>query len=438
MISKTPLEVWIAGKINKNTDERLTREHIERYQVDKLNEMIAYVKYNSRFYKNHLAEFKAGEIKTVDDIKYLPFTDFRDFNKNPNAFACVSQQQISRIMTVQTSGTTDAPKRVFYTEEDQESTIDFFQFGMSNLAAKGDNVLILLPGNTPGSVGDLLHTALSRLGARGVKYGLVMDPIHTLKTMEEENINVLVGIPVQLLSLARASKRTKRKLKLKSILLSTDYVPGSIVDILENTWDCRVFNHYGMTETGLGGAVQCEALSGCHMREADLLFEIVDPVTGSTVKDGEYGEVVFTSLTAKGTPFIRYRTGDISRFLKESCPCGTVLKSMDTIKGRIKNRIFLRDDIVINMYELDEALFKLEGIVNFKASISSKPDIQQLNLEVQYDQPLENDELLKVYAKAMTIPSICQAVHKGFLKINVEKQLQGFEISSLKRIIKVE
>jgi phenylacetate-CoA ligase len=96
-----------------------------------------------------------------------------------------------------------------------------------------------------------------------------------------------------------------------------------------------VRNIYGMTEMVFGGAVQCEARSGYHMREADLYFEIVDPVRGHSVPDGEIGEIVFTTLTRIGMPLIRYRTGDLSRFIPEPCPCGSSLRRLDKIAGRI-------------------------------------------------------------------------------------------------------
>jgi phenylacetate-CoA ligase len=80
--------------------------------------------------------------------------------------------------------------------------------------------------------------------------------------------------------------------------------------------------------------VECAARQGYHWREADLYFEIVDPVTGQPLPDGEAGEIVFTTLTRQGMPLIRYRTGDISRFLPGPCACGAVLRRLATIQGR--------------------------------------------------------------------------------------------------------
>ena len=118
------------------------------------------------------------------------------------------------------------------------------------------------------------------------------------------------------------------------MLLSADYVSPACRELLKESWGCAVFEHYGMTETGLGGAVSCEAHYGYHPREADLLFEIVDPATGRPLPPGERGELVFTTLTRRAMPLIRYRTGDFSRFFPEPCPCGTGLLTLDWVGDR--------------------------------------------------------------------------------------------------------
>jgi phenylacetate-coenzyme A ligase PaaK-like adenylate-forming protein len=111
-------------------------------------------------------------------------------------------------------------------------------------------------------------------------------------------------------------------------------VSDECVELIERAWGCEVFEHYGMTEMGLGGAMACEAHDGYHPREADLLFEIVDPRTGAPLPDGEYGEIVFTTLTRTAMPLVRYRTGDMSRFIPGPCPCGSVLKRLARVADR--------------------------------------------------------------------------------------------------------
>ena len=133
----------------------------------------------------------------------------------------------------------------------------------------------------------------------------------------------VVGIPVQVLGLARLSVAGGAPLHLKTVLLSTDHCSPVVATAIEAAWGCRVFDHYGTTEMGLGGGVDCEAHAGYHLREADLLVEVVDPESGAPLPDGEYGEVVFTTLTREAMPLIRYRTGDRGRFLPGACPCGS-------------------------------------------------------------------------------------------------------------------
>ena len=186
-------------------------------------------------------------------------------------------------------------------------------------------------------MGDLLAIGLQRLGAVPIKHGPVRDAAATLDVIRQEKINVLVGVPTHVLSLARQPNAPK--LQLKSVLLTTDHVPNAIKHAVEERFACQVYNHYGMTEMGLGGGVECEARRGYHLREADLLFEIVDPNTGEVLPDGEYGEVVFTTLTRRGMPLIRYRTGDVSRFIPGQCPCGTRLKTLERITHRLSGRI---------------------------------------------------------------------------------------------------
>jgi len=169
---------------------------------------------------------------------------------------------------------------------------------------------------------------------------------------------------------------------LKSVLLTMDHVPQAIVRAVEASWGCEVYNHYGMTEMGLGGGVECQARRGYHLREADLYLEIIDPINGSTVPEGEYGEIVFTTLTRRGMPLVRYRTGDISRFIPGDCPCGAGLRTLEKVRGRISNTLDLGNGHCLKMADLDEALFPIDGVWNFTASLSHESKMDCLHVEV--------------------------------------------------------
>lgn len=322
----TPLEKWISAKIGLPA---LTPDSLRGYQLKKLREAVGYAKARGRFYSEYLRGF--DDIVSFDDFKKLPFTTPDDIAQNPRDFLCVSLTDISRIVTLDTSGTTGRVKRVFFTEEDQELTIDFFRHGMATFTSPGDNTLIFLPGRSPGGVCDLLVQGLSRLGAAGRVFGPVSDFEDAGRALLEHDPDVIVGLPSQMYRLAL---ETKGSFRLKSVLLASDYISPDHVGAIERSWECRVYTHYGMTETGFGGAVSCHANSGYHIREADLYFEIIDPKTGLELPDGEFGEIVFTTLNRGAMPLIRYRTGDMSQILEGPCPCGSILRRF----GRIADR----------------------------------------------------------------------------------------------------
>ena len=380
-MNSTPLEPWIQKKIDHAA--------LAEYQLRKLNEALQLAATQSRFYRQHFANSPIA-LASLDDLTRLPFTTADDVRVDPLSFVCVSQDDIQRVVTLDdanfplttltTSGTTGQPKRLYFTRDDQELTIDFFHIGMSTFTAPGDRVLILLPSETPGSVGDLLAIALRRMGATPIKHGPVRDPAATLDAMRCEKIDVLVGVPTHVLSLARSSSALKSSLK--AVLLSTDHVPNATKRAIEAVFGCKVYNHYGMTEMGLGGGVDCEAQRGYHLREADLLFEIVDPFSGERMPDGEYGEVVFTTLTRRGMPLIRYRTGDVSRFVPGPCPCGTQLKTLERITHRWAGRVPIGARY-LTMADLDEALFAIDGVLNFTATVLNDAGRDGLHLEVK-------------------------------------------------------
>jgi phenylacetate-coenzyme A ligase PaaK-like adenylate-forming protein len=379
----TPLEPWISSKIGLPPGMPLTRDALQTYQLGRLQATVEQARTNSPFYRHQLAGIRGTDLRSLDDISRLPFTTTTHILEDDLRFLCVSQAAIERVVTLHSSGTTNRSKRLHFTGEELELTVDFFQHGMSTLVQPGERVLILMPGELPGSVGDLLVQGLERMGAQGIVHGIVRDESAAISEIIAREIDCLVGLPVQVLGLLRhAAAAAIPAGRIKSVLLSADYVPEAIVREIEHVWGCPVFNHYGMTEMGLGGAVECGVRGGGHLREADLYVEIIDPATGRPVPDGDEGELVFSTLTRSGMPLIRYRSGDLTRFIPGPCPCGTVLKRLDRVNGRLAGRVQLGGTGHLGMADLDEALFPLPGIINFQAALTTdnNRDILQVSL----------------------------------------------------------
>jgi phenylacetate-CoA ligase len=374
----TPLENWIKRKIGLQETDSLTRETLDRYQGLKVQETIEYALAKSPFYREHLS---GRSLEKQEDFASLPFTTADDLCDRSLEFLCVSQSDVSRVFTVQTWEV--KPKRLYFTDSDLELTVDFFHHGMSGIVAPGQRVLILMPGERAGSVGDLLVQALSRTDVEGIVHGLVQDPGLAIEDIVTNQVDSLVGIPTQVLSIVRHKDGARIPPGLiKRVLLSSDYVPQAIVDEVAKVWHCSVFEHYGMTEMGFGGGVHCSVHEGYHLREADLLFEIIDPGTGRPLPDGKMGEVVFTTLTRKAMPLIRYRTGDLARFIPEPCPCGTLLKRLDRIQGRLKGSVVLGGGHQISISDLDEVVFAVPGVMDYQAEVYREKGKAHLRVKV--------------------------------------------------------
>ncbi|MBN1320514.1 MAG: AMP-binding protein [Thermoleophilia bacterium] len=415
----TPLEPWIAAKIG-GEGRPLDLEALHHYQLERANETLFRVQALSRFYRRLLGA-DGLVLATLEDLADLPFTTADDLKAAPHDFLCVAQDEVERIVTLLTSGTTGPPKRVFFTAEDQELTRDFFHRGMSTLVDTGDRVLILLPGSLPGSVGDLLKEGLERMGVEGIPHGPVTDPRATLDVMEKERVTALVGIPTQVLRLARMTDagRRARSAQLRSVLLSTDRVPHALARAIEHIWGCEVYNHYGSTEMGLGGGVDCRARGGYHMREADLFFEIVDPITGRPLPEGESGEVVFTTLTRAAMPLIRYRTGDVSRFIPGPCACGTVLRRMAHVDARVTGIVELPGGGILRQGDLDEALFPLPGLVDFSAEYAQEGICAKLLIRFRPCETVPRLDKAEVLEALGAVPALSADLARGRLSICV-------------------
>lgn len=417
---KTPLDDWIAGKIGLPPGA-LTRKAVEYYQLARLRQTVSLVKEQSAFYRSRLGAIDPEAIVSLAAVAELPFTSAADVSRDPRGFVCAPQSRIKRIVSLESSGTTGRPKRIFFTGEDQELTVDFFDYGMRNLVGPADRIQILLPWELPGSVGDLLRTALARMGAHPIPYGPVYDAADAIEVAAAQEASAMVGIPTHVLGMARHPRGDALRGRVKSILLTTDHVPDAICRAIEDAWGCRVFNHYGMTEMGLGGGVQCPALAGYHVREADLLFEIVDPESGQPLTEGETGEVVFTTLTRRGMPLVRYRTGDLSRFIPGSCPCGSRLRQLDIIRERVSGKQKLAGE-VFSMAELDEALFRVERALNYRCELLEAEGQEVLAVEVigREGGPAEREALNQDIRSALgRVPAVARALAGGRARVLV-------------------
>ena len=438
MIPRIPYDTWMAGRLGL---EKLTREDLCAHQLERLNRTLVRAKALSPFYSRHLANITRFPLQSLEEVADLPFTTPQDVRERGLSMLCVGQGEISRVVTLSTSGTTGEPKQLQFTGDDQDLTLGIFQSSMEQVARPGEACFVLLPCATPGGVGDLLCTAIRKLGAHPIAHGAIANLKETALCMAEEESCTLVGIPAQVLALARYCKARGIDVHVRSALLCTDYVSRAVASTLYDIWNCPVFEYYGMTEACYAGGMECAAHDGCHMHETDLLVEIVDPESGRVLPDGEEGEVVITSLLRRGMPLIRYRTGDISRILPEPCPCGSVLIRLEKIRRRKHCLLFLGErELSFSMADLDEALIPLPWLGKFGAELVQDGQGATLELSLGYfgnrDLSAMQEE---VHAALCSISKIYKALEEGLLREKMTFEAMGDTISpsAAKRTIRV-
>ena len=357
---RTNLENWIE---KTEALPKLTREGLECLQLRRLNETLARVKARAGFYKDY-----PEKLESLSDLQKLPFTRAEDLSAHPGKFLLTSQSEVSRVISGVTSGTTGMPKRVFYTETDTEHTVGFFAAGISEMLSAGEKCFIVFPFTGPFGLGDLIAKAVERLGGIPIRAGFGQTFGEMLELITHTQPETYIGFPVTLLSLARMYGED---FPIRRALVSGDACPEGVMTELEKALGSRLYPHYGSRECGLGGAVTCQAFEGMHLRENHIIPEIINE-DGNVLPNGEYGELVITTIGSDAMPLIRYRTGDFTRILPP-CKCGGITRRIDTVSRR---------EGMFSIEELDSALFSIPGLVDYRVSFQKKLSINCLSTDL--------------------------------------------------------
>ena len=425
---KTTVDALTARRLGLSG--QLNRGIIETAQMRLVRESVDNVREFSPWYRERLAGVETSDLRTVADLRRLPLMTSADVIAHGERMVCVSRGAVARIVTLQTSGSTGSPKRLHFTRCDLDATVDFFLHGMLNLARQDDRVLALLPYAQPDSTGDLLVRALSGGGVHCA--GLWPPPAsrELAAMILEQGYTCVVGLPQHLLALSGELPLGR----VRTMLLCSDYAPPALRLRIEEACGCSTFLHYGTTESGLGGGVECSAHDGCHLRESDLLLEIVDPHTGEPLPEGETGEVVVTTLGRQAMPLLRYRTGDTARLSTESCACGGVTVRLCDIGGR-QAACVLAGGFGLTSRDLDDTLFGVAGLLDYRATLDVDGGFERLGIEFLAGQG--HDPLESGIARALRrVPAVAAALDLGTLVLGPMRRVEAFSPShTVKRTI---
>ncbi len=205
-------------------------------------------------------------------------------------------------------------------------------------------------------------------------------------------------------------------LRVRAMLLSSDFVAKSLARGIAAACGAEIYQHWGMTETGYGGAVDCACHAGCHLRECELFVEAIDPGTGERMPSGRPGELVVSTLRKRGVPLLRYRTGDLACLIEEPCRCGSVLRRLTSFAGRLDAGLALPACGGVTLPLIDEELFAIDGVTDFTARIKMGA-LPSLQLLIGAPGSKRSPALLEaVHARLTASPVIGEALRSGAMR----------------------
>ena len=417
-------ENWIHDKVRQTAGKsEVTRSDIEDYQLQRLNDTVCYCKANSPFYRDLLAD--VAEIGSLAEISRIPFTNPLDLEQSPYKLLCVSTGGIARVFSHFTTGTMSGrPKKIFFTYNDADAIVDSMAAIMETvidgvgLKTSGCKVHIFLPNNGPPmSMAGLISRGVEQLGGIPIVGDCTAMTPEQINSIEEAKPDMLMGSAFRIWRITQETRESHdlAGIGVKAVFVTSEYLSGAMREKLEEYWQAEVFHHYGMTEPGFVIGVECRAHDGFHFNETQLLFEVVDPETGQVLKDGQEGELVFTTLQRDGMPLIRYRTGDVASLCREACGCGaTTLTRIGILPRRVGLIVNIGQDEPIYTSLFDEVLYQIPELIDYRKFVSKDGDMDMLNCKAEVLE-IPSDIEGRVLQKLLTLPPIQKSVESGLL-----------------------
>ncbi len=373
-----------------STLETLNRPELERLQLDRLSTALRGAA-NAPFYRALFDGKPLPEVKQLDDVRRLPFTTKEDLRSSfPYGFLAVPLEKVVRLHS--SSGTTGNPTVIYHTREDIAAWQDLVARCMYMAGMRSTDVFqnIMGYGLFTGGLG--FHYGAEKLGAMTIPVGPGNSKrqIWFMKEFKTTAIHILPSYALRLAAhVSEMGLDPARDLSVRMAFVGAEPHTEETRRRIEQTWNIKAYNSYGLSEMcGPGVAFECPAQSGMHLWEDNFLAEIVDPATGLPVEEGECGELVLTSLNRTGTPLLRYRTRDLTRFIPGVCPCGRTHRRIDRIQGRSDDMMII-NGVNIFPLQIEQTLLRIPGIgANYLIEIHEENYMDKLHISVE----LESDQ----------------------------------------------
>lgn len=332
-------------------------------QFLEFKKLLRKVQQESSLYKNKFREasFAIEDVKSPEDISKIPFTTKADLRgAYPFNLQAVSDEEIVRIHS--SSGTTGTPVIIPYTAQDLDDWANMMKRCMEVAGLIKTDRVQITPGYGLWTAGIGFQAGVEKLGAMAVPMG----PGNTekqLQMMMDLKSTAIVATSSYALLLAEEIRKRglKGNIHLTKAILGSERWGDKMRERIREELGVELYDIYGLTEIyGPGISMSCGCNSGLHYWDDYFYFEIIDCHTGENVKDGEFGELVITTLKKEGAPLIRYRTRDITRLITGECPCGLRYPRHAPIMGRTDDMIKIKG---VNIYpgQIEDVLKTIDG-----------------------------------------------------------------------------
>ena len=367
---------------------------ISEKQLAQVNDRIKALLRADSFYGKKLREAGITEVRTAEEFLKLPFSEKNDLREAyPLGLMTAPEEEIVRIHS--SSGTTGTPVIIPYTQKDVDDWATMFARCYEVAGITKKDRIHITPGYGLWTAGIGFQLGCEKLGAMAIPMG----PGNTekqLEMMQALGSTVLCSTSSYALLLTEEIEKRgiKDKIKLKKGVIGSERWSDKMRTRIAEGLGIELYDIYGLTEIyGPGIGINCEHNTGMHIWDDFIYLEIIDPKTGEPVPDGEFGEIVITTLVKEGAPLIRYRTHDLCRIIPGECPCGRHYPRIDVIQGRTDDMMKIKG---VNVFpkQIEEVLAQFPEISSeYQIRISHLDGKDTMRIYVETNGHVNFDDL---------------------------------------------
>ena len=401
--------------------ETASRDELTKLQNERLVETVKHVYENMAPYRAKMEEMglTPDDIKGIEDLHKLPFLT-KDFLRDnyPDKLCAVPKTDCVRIQS--TSGTTGKRVVMFYTQDDVDIWDECCARALVAAGATKDDVVHVSYGYGLFTGGAGLHGGSHKLGS----LTLPMSSGNTarqLQFMQDLGSTILCCTPSYAAYLAEsiAEEGVKDNLVFKSGIFGAEAWSDEMRADIEKSLGIKAYDIYGLTEiSGPGVGFECECQNGLHINEDHFIPEIIDPNTGEVLPDGEEGELVFSCISKKAMPLLRYRTRDITSLTHEKCECGRTIARIERLKGRTDDMLIIKG---VNVFpsQIEEVLINQGLAPNYQLVVDRVNNSDTLEVLVEMTPEMFSDTVGAIEKTEKRIVSALKSMLGIYAKVSL-------------------